>query len=59
MGHVDGGSLRARNVLQHGRDWIDRVDLSQVSNAERSAGMRDRLITLGALHEETGYSQND
>ncbi|KAM0723831.1 hypothetical protein Q7P37_000821 [Cladosporium fusiforme] len=27
MGHVEGGGMRARNVLQHGREWIEKVDL--------------------------------
>lgn len=58
IGHVDGGSLRARNVLQHGRGWIEGVDLSHVLKPHRAQGMRDRLLALGAEHKNTGYSQN-
>lgn len=59
IGHIDGGSLRARNVLQHGRDWIEGVDFSQVENVDRAHGMRKRLLELGAKHKETGFSQDD
>ena len=59
IGHVAGGSLRARNVLQHGRGWIEQVDLLQVEDAERAAGMRRRLVELGELHKTTEYSQSD
>lgn len=59
IGHVDGGSLRARNVLQHGRGWIEGVDLSHVAKPERAQGMRERLLAMGAEHKNTGFSQND
>lgn len=59
IGHADGGSLRARNVLQHGREWIEGVDFSQVDNFARASGMRDRLLQLGMKHKETGFSQDD
>ncbi|KAK6438493.1 hypothetical protein LTR95_005311 [Oleoguttula sp. CCFEE 5521] len=59
MGHVAGGSLRARNVLQHGRDWIDLVDLSRVEDRQTAEGMRDRLVQLASEHEEVGYTHND
>ncbi|KAK4495755.1 hypothetical protein PRZ48_013023 [Zasmidium cellare] len=59
IGHVQGGSFRARNVLQHGRGWIEGVDLSKVTKPERAKGMRDRLLALGAEHKNTGFSQDD
>lgn len=59
IGHVDGGFLRARNVLQHGRDWVEGVDFSQVKNADRARGMRERLLQLGTKYVETGFSQDD
>lgn len=61
MGHVEGGALRARNVLQHGRGWIGRVDLGGLEGEERrrAEGMRDRLVALGSRFEETGFSQDD
>jgi hypothetical protein len=61
MGHVQGGGLRARNVLQHGREWIGKVDLTGLGEKERAVaeGMRDRLVALGSEYEETGFSQDD
>jgi len=61
MGHVQGGAMRARNVLQHGRDWIGKVNLEGLNGHERQAaeGMRDRLVALGSAYEETGFSQDD
>lgn len=59
IGHVAGGPLRARNVLQHGREWIGKVDLSRVENLPRAEGMRRRLMELGDAHKATGYSQDD
>lgn len=59
IGHVAGGSLRARNVLQHGREWIGKVDLSQVEDVKRAEAMRRRLLELGEAHKTTGYSQHD
>ncbi|KIW46588.1 uncharacterized protein PV06_02253 [Exophiala oligosperma] len=59
VGHVKGGSLRARNVLQHGlRDWIDQCDFSKVPNSKRgrAEGMRRRLIDLANKSGDVGYS---
>jgi hypothetical protein len=61
MGHVQGGAMRARNVLQHGRDWIGKVNLNGLEENEKKVaeGMRDRLVALGTAYEETGFSQDD
>jgi hypothetical protein len=61
MGHVQGGAMRARNVLQHGRNWIGKVNLGGLDGHERQVaeGMRDRLVALGSAYEETGFSQDD
>ena len=59
MGQVAGGPLRARNVLQHGREWIPKVDMSQVSDKQRAEGMRDRLVGLGRDHENVGFAHDD
>lgn len=59
MGHVDGGSLRARNVLQHGREWIEGIDLGSVENRERAEGMRDRLVELGGRHKDVGFAHDE
>lgn len=59
VGHVGGSQLRARNVLQHGvGDWVDRVDLSGLSEADgrRAEGMRARLVKLGSESGHVGYS---
>jgi hypothetical protein len=61
VGHVQGGAMRARNVLQHGREWIGKVNLSGLDENEKeiAEGMRDRLVALGSVYEETGFSQDD
>lgn len=59
MGHVAGGPLRARNVLQHGREWIAKVDMSRVSDKKRADGMRDRLVALGRDHGEVGFAHDE
>ncbi|KAL6246845.1 hypothetical protein RBB50_006152 [Rhinocladiella similis] len=59
VGHIKGGSLRARNVLQHGlREWIDQCDFSKVPSSElgRAEGMRQRLIDLANKSGDVGYS---
>lgn len=58
-GHVDGSTLRARNVLQHGlRDWIDRVDFSKLDEKTRPRAekMRASLVKMGQEAGEVGYS---
>lgn len=62
MGHVKGGGVRARNVLQHGRGWIGEVDLGVLPEGEereRAEGMRRRLVELGERAGEVGFSQGD
>jgi hypothetical protein len=61
VGHVKGGSLRARNVLQHGREWIPLVNFDVLGEEERKRadGMRERLVKLGEQVKEVGYSQKD
>ncbi|KIW10587.1 hypothetical protein PV08_11551 [Exophiala spinifera] len=59
VGHSNGGSLRARNVLQHGlREWIDQCDFSKMPDLERgrAEGMRRRLIELANKSGDVGYS---
>lgn len=58
-GHVDGSTLRARNVLQHGlRDWIDRVDFSGLDEKtlERAQKMKASLVKLGQEAGDVGFS---
>ena len=61
MGHVKGGAERARNVLQHGREWIGKVKLDGLDEKqqERAKGMRSRLIKLAGEVKEAGFSQAD
>lgn len=58
-GHVAGSTLRARNVLQHGvKDWIDRVDLSQLDDKTRARAekMKASLVKMGQEAGDVGYS---
>lgn len=60
VGHVQGSTLRARNVLQHGlKDWIGKCDFSTIqdeSDRKRAEGMRERLVTMGNVAGDVGYS---
>jgi hypothetical protein len=50
IGHVKGGNLRARNVLQHGTgSWVQNCDFTNLKPEMRklAEGMRERLIRLG------------
>lgn len=58
-GHVDGSTLRARNVLQHGvKDWIDRLDFSGLDEKTRvrAEKMKANLVKMGQDAGEVGYS---
>ncbi|OBT67830.1 hypothetical protein VE03_02491 [Pseudogymnoascus sp. 23342-1-I1] len=62
MGHVKGGRDRARNVLQHGcGEWVDQVDFGAMEGRDREVaeGMRKRLVELGRVSGDIGYSQVD
>ncbi|KAI0376481.1 phytanoyl-CoA dioxygenase [Hypomontagnella monticulosa] len=59
VGHVAGGRLRARNVLQHGvGKWVDDCDFSSLDEKTRTRaeGMRARLVKLGRESGDVGYS---
>ncbi|KAJ4263876.1 hypothetical protein NW762_005913 [Fusarium torreyae] len=59
VGHVQGSTLRARNVLQHGvGSWVDKcaLDVLQEKDRLRAEGMRQRLIQLGSESGQVGYS---
>ncbi|KAI5856714.1 phytanoyl-CoA dioxygenase [Durotheca rogersii] len=59
VGHVAGGRLRARNVLQHGvGDWVDQCDFSSLDEKlrVRAEGMRARLVKLGRESGDVGFS---
>ncbi|KAI9877269.1 MAG: hypothetical protein M1830_004378 [Pleopsidium flavum] len=63
MGHVAGGRLRARNVLQHGiGGWVERCDFSEMEPEglrRRAEGMRKRLLDLGRRSGDVGYAHKD
>lgn len=60
VGHVQGSTLRARNVLQHGiGGWVAHCDFSvmqQEGDRRRAEGMRQRLVQMGSESGEVGYS---
>ncbi|KAF4338293.1 nicotinamide n-methyltransferase [Fusarium beomiforme] len=59
VGHVQGSTLRARNVLQHGiGSWVDKCAFESllVQERQRADGMRQRLIHLGSQSGQVGYS---
>ncbi|CAF3494193.1 unnamed protein product [Fusarium graminearum] len=57
VGHIQGNSLRARNVLQHGvGSWVDKCDFQPLleDDRRRAEEMRQRLIRLGS---ESGQAE--
>jgi hypothetical protein len=62
VGHIKGGALRARNVLQHGvRDWVEKCDFGSLPGKlpTRAAGMKARLLELGTVNGVVGFSHPD
>ncbi|KAF2457108.1 phytanoyl-CoA dioxygenase [Lineolata rhizophorae] len=62
VGHVRGGNLRARNVLQHAvGEWVDQCDFGKLDERtkQRAEGMRKRLVELGSWNKDVGYSLED
>ncbi|KAH7916096.1 hypothetical protein BJ138DRAFT_1140184 [Hygrophoropsis aurantiaca] len=60
MGDANGGSTRARNVLQHGLEWMQGDDFRQtLVNNPRGNKMLDLLIAMKeSVQGEVGYSQS-
>lgn len=60
VGHVKGGNLRARNVLQHGvKEWIEACDFEILQNDKeraRAEVMRRSLVKLGEENGDVGFS---
>lgn len=59
VGHVAGGKLRARNVLQHAvGSYVNDCDFSSLDDTSkaRAEGMRARLVKLGSESGDVGYS---
>jgi len=56
MGDVRGGSSRARNVLQHGLDWMKDEVFREGLN-DRGKAMLSRLMDMrGSVNGDVGYS---
>lgn len=57
MGSFRGGSSRARNVLQHGLNWMVEEKFKETLN-ERGKRMLARLIRMkeGLGEKDVGYS---
>jgi len=61
MGETSGGSTRARNILQHGLNWMKEDSFSNTLQAGRPRDMLKRLVQMqeGFKESEIGYSQVD
>jgi len=55
MGNVKGGSTRARNVLQHGLNWMKEDGFREGLN-DKGKAMLDRLIAMQKKSVDVGYS---
>lgn len=55
IGDIRGGSSRARNVLQHGLDWM-KDERFRAMLSEKSKPMLDRLIAMRNSNDAVGYS---
>lgn len=58
MGDVRGGSSRARNVLQHGLNWMEAENFRNGLDG-KSKAMLDRLIAMRNSAGEVGFSLED
>ena len=57
MGDVRGGTTRARNVLQHGLEWMRDDRFKQSIPNERGKAMLERLIKMADNAKgDIGYS---
>lgn len=61
MGETSGGSTRARNILQHGLNWMKEDRFNDALQAGRPRDMLKRLVQMqeGFKESEIGYSQVD
>jgi hypothetical protein len=60
MGSVQAGSSRARNILQHGLEWMRDDPRFQDGFSDRGKGMLKRLVEMSEKNdldkEQRGYS---
>jgi len=62
VGDGNGGRQRARNVLQHGvGEWVDSCRFERLPERlrRRAEGMRERLVHLGTIVGQVGYTFED
>lgn len=59
MGETSGGSTRARNILQHGLNWMKEDKFRNALPEGRPREMLERLVALQEEFRELemGYSQ--
>jgi len=58
MGEISGGSTRARNILQHGLNWMKEDRFKNTLREGRPRKMLERLVRLQeSAGSEIGYSQ--
>ncbi|KAJ7092006.1 hypothetical protein B0H15DRAFT_184278 [Mycena belliarum] len=58
MGNVKGGSIRARNILQHGLSWMKEPNFSEGLDS-RGKAMLGRLLELYNATGDVGYSLSE
>lgn len=62
VGDTRGGSTRARNVLQHGLEWMEKDERFKNGLSDEGKKMLDRLITMkhavGNGNGKVVYSQD-
>lgn len=57
MGDVRGGTTRARNVLQHGLEWMKDERFKQCVPSKRGVDMLERVVKMANdAKGDTGYS---
>lgn len=55
MGDARGGSIRARNILQHGLEWM-KEDRFRETLTDKGKTMLDRLVMLQETVGQVDYS---
>lgn len=57
MGDARGGTTRARNILQHGLEWMKDASFQEGLHSNRSQHMLQRLLKMaGGVNGDCGYS---
>lgn len=58
MGNAQGGSSRARNILQHGLEWMKSQAFRECLPTEEAVKMLDKLVNMydSSVDTKIGYS---